>query len=423
MAALAIDILAHVFVRLRQVRDELGIEPLESDNPDALLSDLIDSMGFVELLAVLAQEWGVRPEAIERAAGQRFTTVASLANALAACGTAGSSADRSRMEPATPQAAMTTCWLSAVQAYLPRTIEDAGELDQRLHCPPGWLQAHAGIRRRHVWAGENALDAAAETGRASLASAGLLPEEVGALLVTSQAPPVLAGLAAALHQRLGLTPRAVALEVGGACTGFLQALWLARNLIERVETILIVALEAPSLHLIVEPGEAGEAAALFGDGVACCLASLARLDAASLPLLDVALGVEAGDDLLRVEGSGREGVRVKMDGPRLASRAIECLAGQVRQTLERHRLSLEELEGVLIHAGNGRLPALLARRLGLPEDRVWSMTAESGNLGSASLPLAWSVRQRIEGPVIWTAIGAGLTFASALTGPIKGNGK
>ena len=58
-----------------------------------------------------------------------------------------------------------------------------------------------------------------------LAHAGLEVEEVGTVLVTSEAPPLLAGLAAAVHHRLDLPPRAVALEVGGACTGFLAALW------------------------------------------------------------------------------------------------------------------------------------------------------------------------------------------------------
>jgi 3-oxoacyl-[acyl-carrier-protein] synthase III len=57
-----------------------------------------------------------------------------------------------------------------------------------------------------------------------LQEARLLEEEVGALLVTSEAPPLLSGLAAAVHHRLGLRPQTPALEVGGACTGFLAAL-------------------------------------------------------------------------------------------------------------------------------------------------------------------------------------------------------
>jgi 3-oxoacyl-[acyl-carrier-protein] synthase-3 len=412
MSTTSTDTLARVFARLRQVQGELGIEPQPRDDPESLLADLIDSMGLVELLAVLAQERGVRSEDIERAAGNRFTTVASLAAALECLALAPRV--HSSSQPILSNSS-STCCLSAVRAYLPRTIEESRELDQRLNRPPGWLESRAGIRRRHLWAGESPVDAAAETARASLASAGLLPEEIGGLLVTSQAPPLLAGLAAALHQRLELRPQAVALEVGGACTGFLQAVWLARNLTERVGAILIIALEAPSFHLTIQPGDAGETAALFGDGTACCIASGKGLGG-SLSLIDVELSTAADDGLLHIEGSGQGGVCVRMDGQRLASRAVESLAEQVRQVAQRHERPLTDLEGIIIHGGNGRIPALVARRLGLPGDRVWSATVDTGNLGSASLPVAWALHgAKMTGTVAWAAIGAGLALASALT--------
>jgi 3-oxoacyl-[acyl-carrier-protein] synthase III len=63
------------------------------------------------------------------------------------------------------------------------------------------------------------------------------------------------------------------------------------------------------------------------------------------------------------------------------------------------------------------LPGLLARKLGLPLDHVWSETSQTGNLGSASLPVAWALRQhRPHGPVIWTAVGAGLMWGATMVG-------
>src|SRR5207245_786124 len=109
-----------------------------------------------------------------------------------------------------------------------------------------------------------------------------------------------------------------------------------------------------------------------GDGAAACVAGRCTLAGDCLALLDVELGVDgAAADLLRVHGSGRGGVRILMDGPRLAGRAVETLAELVRDCAERHRLKLDDLAGVLIHGGNGRLPELVARRLGLPEEKVW----------------------------------------------------
>ena len=60
---------------------------------------------------------------------------------------------------------------------------------------------------------------------------------------------------------------------------------------------------------------------------------------------------------------------------------------------------------------------LLAGKLGLPSDKVWSETPTTGNLGSASLAVAWAAHQPgPSGPVIWTAVGAGLGWGAALIG-------
>jgi 3-oxoacyl-[acyl-carrier-protein] synthase-3 len=110
-----------------------------------------------------------------------------------------------------------------------------------------------------------------------------------------------------------------------------------------------------------------------------------------------------------------------MEGPALAGRALHVMAQTVRELARGHGLSVADLEAVVAHGGNGRLPALLARELGLPVGRVWSETPHLGNLGSASLPAAWAAHAPgPRGPVVWTAAGAGLTSAGALTGTWPG---
>ncbi len=422
MAPITQDCLRHLLRRLREVQENLGFELTEGD-PRSLLADEVDSMGLVELVALLAQDSGVRPEVIEQAVGHRFGTVGELAEALALAGLtfrneAGIHETSIEMNPSAHCAKGAGCWLSAVTLRLPETVESAEQLDARLGRPAGWLERHSGIRQRYVWGNQDPLAAAAEAGRACLQEGGLLEEEVGTLLVTSEAPPLLAGLAAAVHHRLGLRPQTPALEVGGACTGFLAALWLARALMPRVGPVLIVAVEAPTFYLTVEPGDAGESAALFGDAAGAFLVGGEAVGSGSLPLVDVGLSVDgAGGSLLRVEGSARTGVRVDMDGVRLAVRAVETMARLVREAVGEGRGSLDGLAGVIVHGGNGRMANLVARQLGLPPERVWSRTASTGNLGSASLLAAWQEHHHeARGPVAWAAVGAGLVAGWALTG-------
>jgi 3-oxoacyl-[acyl-carrier-protein] synthase-3 len=411
------DLLALLLRRLREVRERLGLEALP-DNPQLRFADALDSMGLVEFVALVADDCATDAETVERAADRRFDTVAGLADTLRTAGLR----PRPAVVPAAAApapAAAPAAWLAAVSAALPATLQSAAAVDALLGRPAGWLERHAGIRGRRLWAGADPLEAAAGAARACLERADVTAAEVGALLVTSEAPPRLAGLAAHLHARLGLPVRAVTLEVGGACTGLLAALWTARRLLPAAGAVLALAVEDHSRWLTARPGPAGEAAALFGDGAAACLLTAGRAGPEPRALLDVTLRADGGaGNLLQVCHVPEEGVRLEMDGLALAGRAVRILADAVLDVAGRHGLAPQRLGAVVIHGGNGRLPPLVARRLGLDPARVRSETAATGNLGAASLALAHAAAPPLpRAPLVWAAVGAGLVGGAALFVP------
>jgi 3-oxoacyl-[acyl-carrier-protein] synthase-3 len=383
--------------------------------PDALLADVLDSMGLAEYVGLLARRFGVAPAAIEACVASRFATVAELAAALEAAGLAIAPREA---PPARARLWPTSGWLSAVAARLPAHRQPAAELDAALGRPADWLTEHAGIHERRIWGDEDPLAAASEAGSECLERARLTVGDVGALLVTSEAPPLLAGLAAALHHRIGLPGSTPALEVGGACTGFLAALWTAQALLPHVGGVLVLALEAPSRHLRVCPGPAGEAAALFGDAAAAGVLCPEPTGTEAVALTRMILGGDGGEaHLLRAEYSPAGAVEIHMDGRPLAIRAVRVMADLVTDMAKADGMSPADLDAVVVHGGNGRFPALIARQLGLPPQRVLSTTAHTGNLGSASLPVAWAeCRQRPSSCSAWVAAGAGLSWAGALLG-------
>ena len=102
------------------------------------------------------------------------------------------------------------------------------------------------------------------------------------------------------------------------------------------EVILLLALEAPSLHLHIRPGNAGETAALFGDGVTACVVSERSLRADSLPLVEVELRADgAAGRILQVQPAAA-GVEIHMEGTRLAALAISTLAQGACDLLARY---------------------------------------------------------------------------------------
>jgi 3-oxoacyl-[acyl-carrier-protein] synthase-3 len=193
-------------------------------------------------------------------------------------------------------------------------------------------------------------------------------------------------------------------------------LWTAQHLLADTAGVLVIAVEAPSRWLSLSATPAGVAAALFGDAAASCLLTAQPPAVGTLCLRDIALGTDGSSgSLLRVEMAHARGAELQMDGIAVAHRAVRTMADAVRQMCARHGLTVDQLAAVIAHGGNGRMPALLARRLGLPSHRVCSETARTGNLGSASLPIAWTARDpSVSRPVIWTAVGAGLQWGAAL---------
>jgi 3-oxoacyl-[acyl-carrier-protein] synthase-3 len=410
----------HLLTRLREVQRNLHGDVADNDEPHARFADVLDSMGMVEFVAVIADDCGVKPEAIEKAVGRDFGTIADLAAALTRAGIGPASQGSVSPHPHTPSLSRpeAVCgWLASTAVRLPKALESAAEIDRKLQRPPGWLESHAGIRQRGIWADEDPLAATAEAGCEALEKSGLKPAQVAALLVVSEAPPVLLGLAAALHHRLRLPGNAVALDIGGACTAFLTALWTAQAILPQREIVLIISVEAASRFLRVQPGPAGEAAALFGDAAAAMVMGRSAPAGQSVPLLEVSLAADGGQAaLLQLHGASPDAVELRMRGTELAASAIHVMADSVEALAKRHGIEVAQLAAVIAHGGNGRMPALLARKLGLPPERVWSETPITGNLGSASLPVAWAARPPPKGPIIWTAVGAGLAWGAALTG-------
>jgi 3-oxoacyl-[acyl-carrier-protein] synthase-3 len=412
--------MAHLRACVARVRANLGLEPAASINGASCFADLLDSMGMVEFLTLLAEDLGVTPGAIEQCVGHEFGTLADLAAALdAAKLTQKTVAPRGAPHAGTsrPLSAKET-WLAATAVRLPDAVESAELLNTALARPAGWLQRHAGIQQRRTWAGQDPLAAAAAAGCECLDRAGLSIKDVGVLLVTSEAPPLLTGLGAALHHRLELPGSTVALELGGACTGYLAAFWAAQRLLAEFDVVLVVAVEAPTRLLEIRPGPAGEAAALFGDASAASVLATRPTGREAVPLKSIWLGTDGTlRHLLHLERNESGAPEIQMTGVELAGRAVDTMAQAVTDLARLHGLGVADLTAVVAHGGNGRLPALLALKLSLPPERVKSETPRTGNLGSASLPVAWAALDpKPSGLVVWTAVGAGLTQGAALFG-------
>ena len=95
------------------------------------------------------------------------------------------------------------------------------------------------------------------------------------------------------------------------------------------------------------------------------------------------------------------------------------LSSACSETLSEYGLTIEDIVQVIAHQANVRMLNAIAKRAGVPSDKMFSMIEQVGNTSSASLPIALDVahRQKKFGQgdlILLGAFGGGLTWGTAL---------
>lgn len=308
------------------------------------------------------------------------------------------------------------CRFVGLGAALPRCRETNDDLARRLDTSDEWIRSRTGIAARHVAVDETTADLATDAARRALDDAGLTAERVDLVVVATSTPDtpcpsIAARLAAALDTR------APAIDVNGACTGFVQALAVTASMVggvlrpdDTIRHALVVG--ADRYRSLTDPADR-TTSVLFGDGAAALVVRFEPTAADGAGILAVDLGSDpAGLASLQVPTGERW---LAMDGPDVFRRAVRSLVGSGRRVLDRAGCTVADVDRYVPHQANTRIIDAVTDRLGIPADRVEVDLAERANTSAASIPLALhgaSARLRSGDLVLLGAVGAGMGYGS-----------
>jgi 3-oxoacyl-[acyl-carrier-protein] synthase-3 len=109
---------------------------------------------------------------------------------------------------------------------------------------------------------------------------------------------------------------------------------------------------------------------------------------------------------------------IKMNGREVFRFATRVMADAARVVTEKADLTLDDVALVIPHQANSRIIQTAARRLKLPEEKVYTNLERYGNTSSASIPIALceAVNEGRVQPgdnLVLVGFGAGLTWAAA----------
>ncbi len=270
-----------------------------------------------------------------------------------------------------------------IGSALPEHVVTNKDFEAYLDTTDAWIQRRTGIReRRHLNGSVSLTDLALEACVAALADAGREASEVEHIIVATFTPDrLMPGLAPKLAKLLG-TRGAGAIDVNAACAGFLYGLDQTAALVEsgRVKLALVVGAEA--LSRVTDPHDRGTAI-LFADGAAAVVVAGGDFELGCSPFVLASDG-EHGD-LLYAE---REERLLRMEGQEVYRHAVERMVEATAEALRRAGMTVDDVDVLIVHQANQRIIDAAARRLGVPEEKVFANVETIANTSSASIPLA-----------------------------------
>ncbi|TIN09995.1 beta-ketoacyl-ACP synthase III [Mesorhizobium sp.] len=310
-----------------------------------------------------------------------------------------------------------------------RKVENP-EIEDRLGLEPGWIERRTGIRSRFWAADEDTLSAlAAHAGDMALTNAGIDRGDIGLLLLATSTPDHLLPPSAPLvAHRLGLG-RAGAIDLTGACAGFIYALMFADGF-TRLHGKASLVIAANILSRRINPAERASAV-LFADAAGAVvigpcddpdrgiLGASVDSDGSRYGLIQIPAG---GSNNPFHGGLDLEQTRMTItDGREVFAKAVEMMTACSRDALTAARLRPQDLDRFVPHQANARIFDAVGRNLGITDHSMVKTIAEYGNSSAATIPLSLSLAHRAQPfrpgeKVLLAAAGAGLSGGALVMG-------
>ena len=314
--------------------------------------------------------------------------------------------------------------VKGVGHYLPDRVVPNAELEALVDTTDEWIRSRSGIERRHFAAsGQTTSDLGTRAALAALANAGLVPDDIDAIIVaTSTADLTFPSAATMIQSALGMT-RGFAFDVQAVCAGFVYALTTANALILAGSATRVLVIGAETFSRLMDWTDRSTCV-LFGDGAGALVLEAQQGDGTTddRGILSTDLHSDGRHQkLLYVDGGVSTGTtgHLRMEGREIFRHAIEKLAQTAHTALDKVGLGADDVNWIVPHQANIRIIEGTARKMGVGMDRVVVTVQDHGNTSAASIPLALSVacaRGQIKpGDLIVTeAIGGGLAWGSVV---------
>lgn len=304
--------------------------------------------------------------------------------------------------------------------YVPENVVTNDDISKFVDTNDEWIMKRVGIKERHISIDETASDLAVKASINALENSGVDASEIDLILVaTISGESVSPSVSCMVQKKLGLS--CMTMDINAACSAFVFMLETAAGFLARGKAKKILAIGSEQLSRIINWEDRGTCV-IFADGAGAVV-----LESGD-NYIDAIFDVKGGDEVIDIPTpigispffKGEQKLPlIHMQGQETFKFAVNAICHDIKELLERHNLTAEDIKYIVPHQANKRIIDFASQKLKLPKDKFYMNIEKYGNTSSASVPIALDELNRLgkleRGDLlIITAFGGGLASASCL---------
>lgn len=317
--------------------------------------------------------------------------------------------------------------ITGTGSALPAKELSNDDLAKMVETSDEWITTRTGIKTRRIAGdGETTAQLSAIAAQNALASAGLSADQIDLIIVGTITPEMVFPSTACFVQDAIGAKNAWAFDLSAACSGFVYSLAIAEQFIAggRYQNALVIGAE--TLSTITDYTDR-TSCILFGDGAGAVV--LQRGQNADKGILYSTMAADgSGWASLNCQAYGSrypagkplddpKKIYMTINGREVYQMAVRKIVETINECLEKCGLTINDVAMLIPHQMNARIIESAAKRLDMPDEKVFVNIDKYGNTSAASIPIALdeckrSGRIKSGDIVILVTFGAGLTWGA-----------
>jgi 3-oxoacyl-[acyl-carrier-protein] synthase-3 len=298
--------------------------------------------------------------------------------------------------------------IGSVSYYLPQTVLTNDDLKNEFpDLKIKELTRLTGVFSRHISGDdETSVDMALNAAENLFSENNINRNDIDFVLFCSAGGDYITPPSACIIQdKLGLSQNCGALDINQGCTGFIYSLFVAEGLISTGNAKNVLVLNSEAVTKTINKNDKTNRA-IFGDAAAATIITknekstfdskfIFGTDGSKFDRIIIKYGREryplsrfTQNNTDGENGNTRNYANFYMNGTDVFNFSIQKAPQLVNALLQSHNISKEDIDFFIFHQANAIILETIARKTGIPNEKLIVELGNTGNTISASIPLA-----------------------------------